>query len=356
MTSLIKKTAIFFLAIILAFILIMISIEIVAQLKKDQMEDLETDSNNDVIKIGLSLGTLKEERWIKDSELLQAKAAEYGVEVIVLNANNDDQDQLNQVEYLIKQDIDVLLIVPNDYNKATEAVKMAKSKSIPVISYDRLVLNANVDLYISFDNFKVGELLAQKVVNTPGVQNVLIINGAKTDYNTHMIKEGYDKVLDPLFESGEMTLLSENWTNNWIKEFAFNYTESAIRSGTKIDAILAANDSLAEAVIEALSEYRLTGEVTVVGQDADLTACQRIVEGTQAMTIYKPIEQLVDSALRMAIRLAKHEPLGINRTINDGEYDVDYLVLDPIPVDIDNIEETVIEDGFHLREDVYRNK
>ena len=107
MTSLIKKSAIFFLAIILAFILIMISIEIVAQLKKDQMEDLETDSNNDVIKIGLSLGTLKEERWIKDSELLQAKAAEYGVEVIVLNANNDDQDQLNQVEYLIKQDIDV---------------------------------------------------------------------------------------------------------------------------------------------------------------------------------------------------------------------------------------------------------
>ena len=127
MTSLIKKSAIFFLAIILAFILIMISIEIFAQLKLDKMEDIETASSDDVIKIGLSLGTLKEERWIKDSELLQAKAAEYGVEVIVLNANNDDKDQLNQVEYLIKQDIDVLLIVPNDYNKATEAVKMAKS-------------------------------------------------------------------------------------------------------------------------------------------------------------------------------------------------------------------------------------
>lgn len=356
MKSIIKKSAIFFLSVTLVFILIMISLELITLMNQDKLEASKTDNEKDVIRIGLSLGTLKEDRWIKDSELLQAKAEEYGVEVIVLNANNDDQDQLNQVEYLIEQDIDVLLIVPNDYNKATEAVKMAKSKSIPVISYDRLVLNANVDLYISFDNFKVGELLAQKVVDTPGVQNVLIINGAKTDYNTHMIKEGYDKVLDPLFKSGELTLLSENWTNNWIKEFAFNYTETAIRSGTQIDAILAANDSLAEAVVEALSEYRLSGEVTVVGQDADLTACQRIVEGTQAMTIYKPIEQLVDSALQMAIKLANKEPLGIENTINDGQYDVDYLVLDPIPVDINNIDETIIQDGFHLREEIYRNK
>ena len=198
MKSIIKKSAIFFLSVTLVFILIMISLELITLMNQDKLEASKTDNEKDVIRIGLSLGTLKEDRWIKDSELLQAKAEEYGVEVIVLNANNDDQDQLNQVEYLIEQDIDVLLIVPNDYNKATEAVKMAKSKSIPVISYDRLVLNANVDLYISFDNFKVGELLAQKVVDTPGVQNVLIINGAKTDYNTHMIKEGYDKVLDQI--------------------------------------------------------------------------------------------------------------------------------------------------------------
>ena len=107
MKSIIKKSAIFFLSVTLVFILIMISLELITLMNQDKLEASKTDNEKDVIRIGLSLGTLKEDRWIKDSELLQAKAEEYGVEVIVLNANNDDQDQLNQVEYLIEQDIDV---------------------------------------------------------------------------------------------------------------------------------------------------------------------------------------------------------------------------------------------------------
>ena len=307
------------------------------------------------IKIGFSLGTLKEERWIKDRDILMAKARDLNADIIVQNANNDDQDQLKQVKYLLEQDIDVLIIVPNDLNKAAKAVELAKKHGVPVISYDRLVLNANVDLYITFDNVKVGELMARRIGKIMKSGNLLIINGAKTDNNTKMIKQGYDKILKPLVEAGKINIIGEEWAPNWLKEYAFKVVDDTLQKNIKIDAVIAGNDSLAEGVVEALSEHRKTGEVLVIGQDADLTACRRIVEGTQLMTIYKPIEKLAEATIEMAIKLVKKEPLNVNEFINDGRYDVKYFVLDPTSVDKENINETIIRDGFHIKEEVYRN-
>lgn len=306
------------------------------------------------VKIGLTLGTLKEDRWIKDSELLQAKAEEFDVDLLVLNANNDDNDQITQVRYLLKQDIDVLMIVPTDYRTAAEAVKLAKDQGIPVISYDRLVRNADVDLYISFDNFKVGELMARRIVSNPKNKNVLIINGAKSDYNTKLIKDGYDSIFESYAKSGVINIIEEHWATNWVKEHAFHYTEAAIKSGRTPDAVLAGNDSLADSVFEALSEYRLVGNVDVVGQDADLPACQRVAEGTQVMTVYKPIDQLVTTAIEFAIKLARGEEIPTTQTISDGTFSVDCFFLEPVEVNRFNMDETIIEDGFHLKNEVYR--
>jgi D-xylose transport system substrate-binding protein len=306
------------------------------------------------IKIGFSLGTLKEDRWIKDRDILMAKARELGADIIVQNANNDDQDQLEQVKYLLEQQIDVLIIVPNDLNKAATAVEMAKKQGVPVISYDRLVMNSNVDLYITFDNVKVGELMARSISKTMKTGNLLIINGAKTDNNTKMIKQGYDKILQPLVDDGKINIIGEEWAANWLKEYAFKVVDDALQKKVKIDAVIAGNDSLAEGVVEALSEHRMTGDIIVIGQDADLTACQRIVEGTQLMTIYKPIEKLAEATIAMAIKLVKNVPLNVNETIYNGRYDVKYYVLDPIAVYKENIDETIIRDGFHIKEEIYR--
>lgn len=307
------------------------------------------------IKIGFSLGTLKEERWIKDRDILMAKAREMGAEVIVQNANNDDQDQLKQVKYLLQQDIDVLIIVPNDYNKASYAVELAKKQGVKVISYDRLVMNANVDLYITFDNVKVGELMAKSIAENLDTGNVLIINGAQTDNNTKMIKQGYDKVLKPMIAEGKIDIIAEEWAPNWMKEYAFKVVDEVLQKKIKISAVIAGNDSLAEGTIEALSEHRMTGRVLVAGQDADLTACQRIVEGTQLMTIYKPIEKLAEATIEMAVKLVENEPLNIEEYINDGSYDVKYFVLEPTAVDKSNIDNTIIRDGFHLKSEIYRD-
>lgn len=308
------------------------------------------------IKIGFSLGTLKEERWIRDRDILMAKARELGAEIIVQNANNDDQDQLKQIDYLLDQGIDVLLIVPNDYYKAAAAVEMAKKQGVPVISYDRLVLNTDVDLYITFDNVKIGELMARNLLNTIDSGNLLIINGAENDNNTKMIKEGYDKVLEPYVSGGNIKIISEEWAPNWLKEYAFNVVDKALQQNTRIDAVIAGNDSLAEGVIEALSEHRLTGKVKVIGQDADLGACQRIVEGSQLMTIYKPIEKLAEASVEMAIKLVEKESLNVETRIFNGEYNIPYYILEPITVDKDNMESTIIRDGFHLKEDIYRTR
>ncbi|MDD4681545.1 MAG: substrate-binding domain-containing protein, partial [Clostridia bacterium] len=227
---------------------------------------------------------------------------------------------------------------------------------VPVISYDRLIMNSNVDLYITFDNEKVGELMARRIAKTMKTGNLFIINGAKTDNNTKMIKQGYDKILNSLVEDGEINIIGEEWADNWLKEYAFKVVDDTLQKKIKINAIIAGNDSLAEGAIEALSEYRLTRDVMVIGQDADLAACQRIVEGTQLMTIYKPIEKLAEAAVEMAIRLVKGEELNVNNYINDGKFNVKYYVLNPIAVDKENIDETIIRDGFHLKDEVYRNQ
>lgn len=321
--------------------------------KPQQMED----NSNKRIKIGFSLGTLKEERWIKDRDIVMAKVKELGADIIVLNANNDDQDQLKQVRSLLDQNIDVLIIVPNDLHKAAAAVELAKKQGVKVISYDRLVLNSDVDLYISFDNERVGELMAQAVVDKINTGNLLIINGATSDNNTLQLKKGYDRVLQEKLKDGNIKLVAEEWAPLWMKEYAFSVTDELLQQQTKIDVIIAGNDGLADGIIEALSQHRLAGQTLVVGQDADLAACQRIVEGTQLMTVYKPIDKLADATARMAIQLAKGEELtNIRNKINDGKYDVPFYVLEPIPVFKENLDETILKDGFHMYDEVYRNR
>lgn len=316
--------------------------------------DSQSSGDKREIKIGFSLGTLKEERWTKDRDILMAKAREKNAEIIVENANNDDEDQLQQVKYLLNQGIDILVIVPNDDIKSADAVNLAKKQGVPVISYDRLVLDADVDLYISFDNVKIGELMASALMDKVKHGNILIINGAKNDNNTAMIREGYDKILKPYVSSGKVNIVCEEWAADWLKEYAYDVVNKEVQKNPNISGIIAGNDSLAEGAIEALSEHRLINNVTVTGQDADLSACQRIVAGTQYMTIYKPIDKLAEATVDMAMKLVDKKPLNTEKTMFNGKYNVPYYVLDPIAVTKENMDSTIIRDGFQLKDDVYR--
>lgn len=346
--------------IILSIILTVLIFSTVKTLKADifleDHEEKDIKPEEDKIKIGFSIGTLKEERWLKDRDVLMAKVKELGADIIVKNANNDDEDQLQQVRDLLKENIDVLIIVPNDLNKASHAVALAKKQGVKVISYDRLVVNCDIDMYISFDSRRTGELMAKYVLSKIKKGNILIINGAENDNTTKIIKEGYDQVLKSKIENGDLKIIAEEWAINWMKEYAFKVTHDFISNGEKIHVVICGNDSLAGGVVEALCEHRMAGDVIVVGQDADLAACQRIVEGTQLMTVYGPIEKLAETAAKMAIKLVRDEKIEVKKSIFNGKYHVPHLIIESIAVDQTNIDATIIRDGFHMKDEIYRNQ
>lgn len=311
--------------------------------------------SNTGIKIGFSMATLQEERWQRDRDIFVARAREMGAEVIVQTANNNSEDQIDQVRYLIEQDIDILVIVPHDAEESGAAVQAAKKAGIKVISYDRLIMNSNVDMYISFDNVKVGEIMAQHLLRKVPEGNYVIINGAKTDYNSYMFNQGYWNILDERVNTGSINVVSEIWAEDWKHEDAFKCIEKVLQSGEHIDAVIAANDSLAGAVVEALAEQRLAGKVEVAGHDADVSGCQRVAEGTQLVTVYKPIDEIAKAAAEVTIKMVRGEEIEANSVINDGKYDVPYFMIQPVAVTKQNLKDTVIKDGFHRLEDVFLN-
>lgn len=304
------------------------------------------------ITIGFSMDSLVNERWLKDREFFTKRANELGADVIIQTANSDDTEQEKQIRYLLKQNIDVLVVVPHNSQSISKLIRSIKNKGVKVISYDRLIKNANVDLYISFDNFKVGQLMGEAAIEKKPKGNYLILNGAKTDNNSYMFNKGYKSVI---MKKKEIKIVGEIWVENWLYEDAFKYVEEQLRNNTKIDAIIAANDYLAEAAINALAEKRLAGKVTVIGHDADLNGCQRVVEGTQYATIYKPIDTLAKITAEYAVNLAKENSIQANHIINDGKYDVPYCKISPSLVKKENIVDVIIKNNFHDIEDVYMN-
>jgi ABC-type xylose transport system, periplasmic component len=307
------------------------------------------------IKIGLCFDSFIIERWRRDSDVFVAKIKEYdsNAEVNVQNANGDIEIQKAQIRYLIEKKYDVLVIVCIDSESLSDVCAEAKSAGIPIIAYDRLIKNADVDLYISFDNEKVGTLMGEALVNE-GLPNnkVLMLSGPNEDNNVSMVENGFRSVM----EKNGVEIADCVHTPGWKAEAAAEYINANITNLGDIDAIMCGNDNIATTIIRTLAEARLAGKIKIVGQDADLEACQRIVEGTQVMTVYKPVEKLAQAAAEYAIQLAENKQItGVHDTINDGTYDVPYLYLEPIAVTKDNIDETVIDSGFHLREEVYLN-
>lgn len=316
----------------------------------------EEKKKDDKIVIGLSMDTLKEERWQHDKEMFEAKAKELGAEVKTLAANGDDAAQLNQAEQLISEGVDVLVVIPHNAEASAPIVDKAHKEGIPVISYDRLIKNADVDYYVSFDNVRVGEMQAKAIVEKAPKGNYVYIGGADTDNNAHLFRQGAMNVLKPLEEKGDIKIVYDQFSKDWKPEEALKNMENALTANNNnIQAVVAANDGTAGGVIQALAAQGLAGKVPVSGQDADLAALQRIVEGTQTMTVYKPIKAIATKAAEMAVALAKGEKIQTSQTVSNGKIDVPSVLLDPIAVTKDNILDTVIKDGYQKLEDVYKN-
>jgi len=316
----------------------------------------EGGGKNGPIRIGFSMDSLQLERWQRDRDLFTQRAKELGGEVFIQSADGNDSVQVRQAENLLTQGIDVLVIVPHNGEIAASIVDSAKRQKVPVLAYDRIVRNSDLDFYVSFDNVRVGELQAKYLFDHAPKGNYVLLGGSPTDNNAHLLRQGQLHVLQPAVDRGEIKIVADQWAKDWLPSEALRHTENALTQvRNNVVAVVASNDSTAGGVLQALEEQKLAGKVLVSGQDADLAACQRIVAGTQSMTVYKPIAPLATRAAEVAIALAKHSSVESNGKVNNGSKDVTSYLLTPIAVDKNNIIQTVIKDGFVKLEDVYRN-
>ena len=308
------------------------------------------------ITIGVSLPTQDVERWVRNKENLISEAAKQGANIKVQVANDDPGKQISQCENLISQGVDVLIIAAADAVSSATSVEAAKQAGIPVLCYVRLVENCDLDAHIAYDNEKVGELQGKYLTQLVPKGNYIVLAGSKTDHNSFLFKEGAMKYIQPLIDKGDVKIVMEQFVKGWQPEEALKIVENALTANNnKIDGILSPNDTLAGAAIQALAAQGLAGKVPVTGGDAELAAARRIVEGTQTMTAYRDLLIMDQKAIEIAIKLAKGEDISddATETINNNYKDVPAILLAPIVVDKNNIDEVLIKSGYHSKEDVY---
>lgn len=317
------------------------------------------------IVVGLSIGNTTEERWNREIEMFQDYADEKGFELNTQIANNDANKQISQCENLINQGVDVLIVQSLDAEAAGPIVDAAHDAGIKVIAYDRFIMNSNLDYYVTFDSYKVGETEAKFVVEAAPKGNYIWLKGAPEDNNAHLVAEGQKDVLQPYIDSGDITIVTEQWCKGWDPNEALKHTENGLTvANNDVQGVIASNDGTAGAAVEALAAQGLAGTVPICGQDADLAACQRIVEGTQTGTVYKPLAPLNQAACELAVAIATGEDpkssvdssLGTWQTLNNNTKDVDSFTVDVEAVNKDNIYEIIcVRDQFHTVEEVYAN-
>lgn len=307
------------------------------------------------IQIGITFDSFILERWQRDRDVFVAAAQEMGAQVNVQNTNGDMKEQIAQIDYFIEKGMDVIVIVmvasEEERSGLIEAVERAQKAGIPVVAYDRLILDANVDLYISFDNRQVGCLMGEHMrEHLKGTGEILQICGPLADYNVPQVMDGFNQAIT----GSGLQITETEYAKNWLAETGFTVTGSYLEEHPAPGGIMAGNDSIAGNAVRALSEHRLAGKVCVVGQDADLDACQRIVEGTQCMTVYKPVEKLARRAAEMSVAMAKGETVTVKETMYDGTFDVPYECLEPVAVTKENMDE-IITGKYHEESDIYLN-
>lgn len=286
-----------------------------------------------------------------DRPFFEARIAELGdYRVLYSNADQDQAKQQQQAESALAAGADVLVLDPVDVRAAVSIVESANAQGVPVVSYDRLVAGGDLAYYVSFDNVKVGELQAQAFVDALDARGddsggILMVNGSPTDSNATSFRDGAMSIID---ETG-LRVLAEYSTPDWSPDKANTWVSGQVAQfGDDIAGVYAANDGTASGAISALKAANVSPWPIVTGQDAELSAIQRIIKGDQYMTVYKAIKPQAELAAEVAVALLHGEEVTAPMEI-DG---TPTTLLDPVAVTVDDILSTVVADGFWTIEDI----
>ena len=298
--------------------------------------------------IGLSIDDLRVERWARDRDYFIEAAKKLGAEVSVQSADGDSAKQVAQIENLISQKVDAIVVVPKDGPTLMNVLKDAKKAGIKIISYDRVVKSPSVDLWVTFDNERVGQMQGEALMEAmPKGGNIYVLKGDPGDNNAKMFNAGAMKAIAPFIKTGQIKVLGEQSVQDWLPANALKIAENVLTQfNNKIDGFLAPNDGTAGGVVQALAGQKLDGKIPVTGQDADLAGCKRILAGTQTMTVYKSLRKLANESARMTVALIKDEKLPLPTILIEGTRT---MQLEPIVINKGNID-ILLKDQFYTKE------
>jgi len=312
----------------------------------------KTSAAQKKFKVGFILATMNEERYSKDKNYFTDFASSQGAEVEFASCDGKVDLQTAKVETLLSKKVDVLVIQPVNGEAASSVVALAKKDNTPVIAYDRIIKNADIDAYVTQNSFQVGVLQAEAAVQaTHGKGNYVILMGEAGHSVADEITRG---VLSVLEKYPQIKVVVKQNHPNWSSALALATVENALtKTKNEIQAVLANNDGMALGAVQALDEQKLTGKVFVAGADADLTAIKDILKGKQSMTVLKGIKPLAEEAVKVALALAKKEPVKFDEKKNNGMKEVPVINTPVVKVTKDNVQTQVIDTGFHSKEAVF---
>ncbi len=327
-------------------------------------------------KIGVSMPTQSLQRWNQDGANMKSQLEEAGYSVdLQFAGDNDIPTQVAQLENMIMGNCKVLVIASIDGSALTEVLKSAKEKKIPVIAYDRLIMNSDaVTYYATFDNYKVGTIQggfirdALDLENAKGPFNIELFTGSSDDNNVNFFFGGAMSILKPYITSGKLvvksgqTTLAQCATPNWSTEESQKRMENLITAngygpkGVKLDAVLSSNDSVANGITNALvaAGYTKDNFPVLTGQDCDKPAVKNMLQGIQSMSIFKDTRTLASKVVEMVNSILKGTAVDVNdtKTYDNGIGVIPSYLCDPVFATVDNYKELLIDSGYYTEADL----
>ena len=323
-------------------------------------------------KVGVSMPTKDLQRWNQDGANMEKELKAAGYEVDLQFANNDVQQQVSQIENMINNGCNVLVIASIEGDSLGTVLASAKEKGIPVIAYDRLIMNTDaVSYYATFDNYMVGTKQGEYIEKELGLKdgkegpfNLEVTTGDPGDNNARYFYQGAIDVLQPFIDDGKLVIKSgqldfdqvatASWSSENAQSRAENIVSSNYADGTNIDAWLCSNDSTAQGVVAALdANYNGTWPI-ITGQDCDIVSVQNMIAGKQSMSIFKDTRTLAAQVVKMVGQILKGETVDVNdtTTYDNGTGVIPSFLCEPVFADINNYKEILLDSGYYTEADL----
>ncbi|MGB3733143.1 substrate-binding domain-containing protein [Microbacterium sp.] len=312
------------------------------------------EKKSDKLVVGLSLGTLAQRRWQFDNDYMKAAAERAGITLLVQAANDDTRLQASQVENLLSQNIDVLILSPIDVKASAPSVAAAKAAGVPVISYNSLVLDADVDYWVARDNVAVGTLQAELAVAAKPQGNYVIISGEGGVDIAQQKTEGNMKILQPLIDKGDIRLVSQQYHQAWDPASGLAQLEDALSvTSNKIDAVLCNYDGFIVSALPALESAGLLGQTFLGGEDVFQEVAQAIVKGNATMSAFTPLKDMAEAAIEAAAALGAGKTPTSDATMDNGTKKVPGRQIVAIAVTAESMEQFIADTGWLTKAEVY---